>query len=191
MRDGCNRIRAARCCGSNGTSSWTGCVGLPRISNFVSLGLRHTIATATLKAAKWTPAVVHDAIANIKSLEVAIELLGPAPLVIGFRAAHERSKVGRQFIESRNVLRANGCQGCRAESNFQSRSCTGQVVATSLVEAVLEPVQVKLQTQIGLLVRERDALKSRTSQEGWWCRRVKDRTRNNLGVGKGLDSSRF
>ena len=84
-----------------------GCVGLPRISNFVSLGLRHTIATATLKAAKWSPAVVHDAIANIKSLEVAIELLGLAPLVIGFRAAQERSKVGRQFIESRNVLRAN------------------------------------------------------------------------------------
>ena len=90
--------------------------------------------------------VVNDAIGEIKSFEAAIDLLGPSSvhaklLQIALKAAQQRSKVGpiqerldscRQFIESQEACascRRSDRQGCRAESNFRSGSCTGRATS--------------------------------------------------------------
>ena len=131
--------------------------------------------------------VVNDAIGEIKSLEGAIDLLGPAsvhakPLLTALKAAQERSKVGpiqerldscRQFIDraKKRVLRADEVIARAVEqkaifeaevAQAEQRLVLLQAEAAATIPAVFpEAAEVKeLQTQIDLLVRERDALKS-------------------------------
>ena len=130
---------------------------------------------------------MNDAIGEIKSLEAAIDLLGPAsvhakPLLTALKAAQERSKMGpiqerlgscRQFVEraKKRVLRADEVIARAVEqkaifeaevAQAEQRIVLLQAEAAATTPAVVpEPAQVKeLQTQIDLLVRERDALKS-------------------------------
>ena len=135
-------------------------------------------------------AVVNDAIGEIKSLEAAIELLGPTsvhakPLLTALKAAQGRSKVGpirerldscRQFIEraKKCVLHADKAifEAEVAQAEQRLILLQAEVTATTPAAVVPEPAQVKeLQTQIDFLVRERDALKSNTSLACWWRRR--------------------
>ena len=131
-------------------------------------------------------AVVNDAIGEIKSLEAAIDLLRPAsvhakPLLTALKAAQERSKVGpiqerldscRQIIEraKKRVLRADEviARAVEQKAIFEAEVVQAeQRLALLQAEAVAttppvtpEPDQVKeLQTQIDVLVRQRDALK--------------------------------
>ena len=133
---------------------------------------------------------MNDVIGEIKSLEAAIELLGPAsvhakPLLTALKAAQERSKVVsiqerldscRQFIEraKKRVLPTDEVVARAVEQKaiFGAEVAQAELrlillqaeTATTLVAALPEPAQVKeLQTQIDLLVRVRDA--------GWWWRR--------------------
>ena len=135
---------------------------------------------------------MNDAIGEIKSLKAAIDLLGPSsvhakPLLIALKAAQQRSKVGpiqerldscRQFIEraKKRVLRADEVIARAVEqkaifeaevAQAEQRLVMLEAEAVATTPAVVpEPAQVKeLQTQIDLLVRERDALKSATGRQ--------------------------
>ena len=135
---------------------------------------------------------MNNAIGEIKSLEAAIDLLGPASvhaklLLTAFKAAQERSKVGpiqerldscRQFIEraKKRVLRADEVIASAVEqkaifeaevAQAEQRLALLQAKAVATTPAVIpEPDQVKeLQTQIDVLVRERDALKSASGRQ--------------------------
>ena len=136
--------------------------------------------------------VVNDAIGEIKSSEAAIDLLGPSsvhakPLQMALKAAQQKSKVGpiqerldscRQFIKraKKRVLRADEviARAFEQKAIFEAEVAQAEqrlvvleaeTVATTPA-VVPEPTQVKeLQTQIDLLVRERDALKSATTRQ--------------------------
>ena len=90
---------------------------------------------------------MNDAIGEIKSLEAAIDLLGPSsvhakPLHMALKAAQQRSKVGpiqerldscRQFIEraKKRVLRADEviARAVEQKAIFEAGSCTGRATS--------------------------------------------------------------
>ena len=100
---------------------------------------------------------MNDAIGEIKSLEAAIDLLGPAsvhakPLLTALKAAQERSKVGpiqerldscRQFIEraKKRVLRADEVISSRKQFSKRKLHRPSNVLSCSRPQHLQPPEQ--------------------------------------------------